>query len=182
LSGANVPIRTKESAYFRVIISCLQIVESAFGIVVVATVTEGVYICYMRRRGNGVTVSVSDGEDFAPCVISILGDGVSVFIAYPENITLYILLVVINRAIILKTYYTSRLIVIIVYGVCSVFQFVVYNFFYYLCSVESIRTGLSETGYRVKSRFTCTYAVGIVSIIGEVVVSITVACELSAVP
>ena len=60
-SRTSIPIRIDKPTIRRIIISTLQIIEACFGIVVVASIAQGVNVCHGAGTGN----------DFAPCVIGV---------------------------------------------------------------------------------------------------------------
>ena len=81
MAGACKCVCGYESAYFRIIVPALEIVQAGFGIIEVAAVAKRVYICEVARRS----------EQLAPCVVSV-GSSFSAGCGYDlENITLKVL-------------------------------------------------------------------------------------------
>jgi len=64
LTGGNITICIDKSRNLRIIIPALQIVESRLGVVVVATVAEGVVLC-----GGGGTAVYIGGSAIAPGIV-----------------------------------------------------------------------------------------------------------------
>ena len=58
LTGGRITIRIDESANLGVIITALEIVEAGFGVVIVATVTQGVDLSHCTRSVNYLAVGV----------------------------------------------------------------------------------------------------------------------------
>ena len=56
-------VSADESSPFRIVISCVEVVEPGFGVVVITTVTEGVILPQGRSHGTG------GGNDVAPCIV-----------------------------------------------------------------------------------------------------------------
>ena len=58
-------INADEPTPFRTVISCIEVAEAAFGVVVVAAIAERVDIAHGGRHGSG------NGDGIAPSVIDI---------------------------------------------------------------------------------------------------------------
>ena len=58
VTSAYITVRIDKSANFGVIITTLEIVEAGFGVVIVATVTQGVDLSHCTRGGNYLAVWV----------------------------------------------------------------------------------------------------------------------------
>ncbi len=71
LSGAAIAIRIDKPTICRIVVSALQVVESCLGVVVVASVAEGVEVSYAVGAGNGGAGVVGDGQELLPWVSGI---------------------------------------------------------------------------------------------------------------
>ena len=70
--SVEVKISVDEATYFGVIVARLEVVQAGFGIVVIATVAEGVDVGNIRRC-NIFGILAVDLYDLTPCIISICG-------------------------------------------------------------------------------------------------------------
>ena len=77
-----VAIGIDESAYIGVVVAGLEVVEPCFGVVEVATVTNGVYVAYMAGRGYVISVIVVCPLQISPRVVRILRPSLGE--SYPE--------------------------------------------------------------------------------------------------
>ena len=89
LTGGGVAVRIYEPSCSRVIIAGLEVIESAFRIVVVTTVAERVLLC----QGAG------GSQDLAVGVVGVTRYGISAGIHQAHDIALQIRDVIIGRAI-----------------------------------------------------------------------------------
>ena len=56
--GSQCAVRINKPAGFRVVVAALQVVESGFGVVIIATIPEGVLVAHMVFVSDGVAASV----------------------------------------------------------------------------------------------------------------------------
>lgn len=66
MTGRRNTISIDKSTILRIVVSALQIIESRLGVVVVASVAEGVEVGYAVGAGNGSAGVVGDGQELAP--------------------------------------------------------------------------------------------------------------------
>ena len=78
----------------------MEIVEPGFGIVVIATIADGVDITDMGGTSDGISIAVGYGQHLAPCVILVLGEDGAEQIQNPDHITLHIAHIEIRRVVI----------------------------------------------------------------------------------
>lgn len=96
-----------ESAYLGIIVTGLKIIQTGFGIVIVASVAEGVYV------GNGVCAVIAYKYcAFTPSIICIRSNKRAVGVVYRYNVALNVLAVVIIKSLIVKADNAGKTVVI----------------------------------------------------------------------
>lgn len=83
-----------------VVVTRLQIVEAGFGVVVVASVAQGVEGGNVGTGGDCCAVCVGYAENFAPGIVAVLGDKGSVDIEQTDHIALQIEDIVVGNGVI----------------------------------------------------------------------------------
>lgn len=73
---------------YRIIISALEVVEAGFGVVVVASVAQGVEVGNVGAAGNCYAVCVGYADDLAPSVIAVIGNKGSAAVEQAYYVTL----------------------------------------------------------------------------------------------
>ena len=89
-AGVGVAVGIDESMIQGIIVSTLQIIEARVGIVVVASIAQGIQVGDVVCICNTVAVLIGNAENFAPGVVAVPGHDGSVFIQEHENISLEI--------------------------------------------------------------------------------------------
>ena len=89
LSCGGIAVRIHEPSCGRVIIAGLEVVEAAFGIVIVATVTERVFL------GQGA----GGGQDLAVGVVGVGGNGIAAGVHHAHDVALQVGYIVIGGPI-----------------------------------------------------------------------------------
>jgi hypothetical protein len=97
-------ICTDKPAHFRIIVPCLQIVQSRFSVVHIPAVTEWAHL------SKGIRHAACGAYRIAPCVIGVLGYDISRRVNYAGNIALCIFYVVILCSIIVYGHRTQTVI------------------------------------------------------------------------
>ena len=82
LPGGHVNIRRNEPANLGVIVPCHQVVQPGFGVVIIASVTEGIVCAQRACQGAG------GGDQLAPCIVGIFYHTVTVCVHKADYIVL----------------------------------------------------------------------------------------------
>ena len=97
MAGACIGVCVNESGGGRVVVAALEIVQLRFGIVVIASVAQGVYEGNVTCVRNGCTGSVGDAQELAVGVIAVVRQGLFLRIGNSYDVALQIRNEVVKR-------------------------------------------------------------------------------------
>ena len=105
LPGGHVNVRRNKPANLGVIIPCRQVVQPGFGIVVVASITEGIVRAQRACQGAG------GGDEFAPCIVGIFYHTRAAAVHKADNIILAVAEIEVLRAVVIDADYVAARVV-----------------------------------------------------------------------
>ncbi len=90
MAGACIGVRVNESGRGRVVVAALEVVQLRFGVVVIASVAQGVYEGNVTCVRNGCTGGVGDAQELAVGIIAVVCEGLFLRIGNSYDVALQV--------------------------------------------------------------------------------------------